>query len=343
MGQAEKLSTEFRVLLPDEWRTWVAENRMLAVDDRKIVDVLVRNGFSEQTAREEIDATARHPYFRAGNFIAQRLRKLESLLEARKQLQQLSSRGIDRRRGLSRQRFLDEYYARNRAVVLEGLLDDWKASSVWTPEYLKEKCGDAVIEVMMGRSSDRHYETNLDRHRMEMLLSEYVDLVLASGETNDYYLVANNHFLEREEAKPLLQDIVMFPEYLNPDIWKGRVFFWFGPAGTITPLHHDVGNIFMAQVYGRKRVILISSDQAHLVYNHLGVHSDVDCDDPDYEKHPLFREAIKDEIVLHPGEVLFLPVSVYHFVKALDVSMTVSFMNFVFPNTYHWPSLDVRR
>jgi hypothetical protein len=48
------------------------------------------------------------------------------------------------------------------------------------PEYLKQKCGNAIVEVMTGRSSDEHYETNLDRHRRKMLLREYVDLVLAS-------------------------------------------------------------------------------------------------------------------------------------------------------------------
>ncbi|HEY0139226.1 MAG TPA: cupin-like domain-containing protein [Nannocystis sp.] len=29
--------------------------------------------------------------------------------------------------------------------------------------------------------------------------------------------------------------------------------FWFGPAGTVTALHHDTSNILFFQVVGRKR------------------------------------------------------------------------------------------
>ena len=40
------------------------------------------------------------------------------------------------------------------------------------------------------------------------------------------------------------------------------------------------------------------------------------------------------ECVLNPGEILFLPVGCLHFVEGLDVSVTVSFTNFVFDNDF---------
>jgi hypothetical protein len=40
------------------------------------------------------------------------------------------------------------------------------------------------------------------------------------------------------------------------------------------------------------------------------------------------------DCVLSPGEILFLPVGCLHFVEALDVSVTVSFTNFVFDNDF---------
>jgi len=111
-------------------------------------------------------------------------------------------------------------------------------------------------------------------------------MVVNGGPSNDYYMVANNQTLEREEFKPLFNDIEIFPEYLNPTDTKGRVFFWFGPKGTITPLHHDPVNLILAQVSGRKLIKLISPQQTPLLYNHVGVFSKVDGENPDYEKYP---------------------------------------------------------
>jgi ribosomal protein L16 Arg81 hydroxylase len=46
------------------------------------------------------------------------------------------------------------------------------------------------------------------------------------------------------------------------------------------------------------------------------------------------RDATIIDIVVEPGEVLFMPVGWWHHVRALDAGMTVSFANFVFPNRF---------
>jgi ribosomal protein L16 Arg81 hydroxylase len=95
-------------------------------------------------------------------------------------------------------------------------------------------------------------------------------------------------------------------------------------------------NILLAQVVGRKRITLIPSFESHLVYNHIGVYSQVDCENPDLSRYPLFAKASKFETVLEPGEVLFIPVGWWHQVRSLDVSISVSCTNFVAPNNYRW-------
>jgi ribosomal protein L16 Arg81 hydroxylase len=50
----------------------------------------------------------------------------------------------------------------------------------------------------------------------------------------------------------------------------------------------------------------------------------------------MFRQATVINLILQPGEVLFMPVGWWHHVRALDVSVTVSFTNFVFPNHFKW-------
>ena len=92
----------------------------------------------------------------------------------------------------------------------------------------------------------------------------------------------------------------------------------------------------MAQVAGRKKFRLIPSTQADFVYNREGVYSDVDCENPDASLYPKFRNATIIDVTVEPGEVLFVPVGWWHHVRALDVSMTISFTNFVFPNFFNW-------
>jgi hypothetical protein len=65
----------------------------------------------------------------------------------------------------------------------------------------------------------------------------------------------------------LWDDIEGIPPYLvENDQNKG--FFWFGPAGTITPLHHDLTNNFMVQICGRKHVKIIPAYELPYLYNH---------------------------------------------------------------------------
>jgi ribosomal protein L16 Arg81 hydroxylase len=165
-------------------------------------------------------------------------------------------------------------------------------------------------------------------------------MVLAGGATNDYYLVANNGFFDRPEALQLASEAPVLPEYLDHSDRQGQMFLWFGPAGTITPLHHDLMNVMIAQIYGRKRFTLIPPEQTAYVYNNAGVYGEVDCAKPDYSKHALYGEARPVNFVLTPGDVLFLPVGWWHYVKALDVSIMVSYINFKFPNHYSWSNPD---
>jgi len=331
--------------LPKRWRRWIAENKMLGVEDERIIEILLENGYRQQLAHREVRDIVSHPYFQAGMWMTQRLKKLESLLDVYRILSSLSTNFgiVERRRNLSRKGFLKDYYSRNRAVIIVDIMNNWKALELWSTDYLKSTCGDVLVEIMTGRNADPDYELNLDRHRTTVSFKDYIDMVMSGGGTNDYYMVANNFFLRNEGVKRLYEDIEMFPEYLDDGKSTDTGSFWFGPEGTITPLHHDVMNILLAQAVGRKRVILISPDQSHLVYNNTGVFSEVDCENPNYDLYPLFRQVKMIDITLEPGEVLFLPVGWWHYVRALDTSISISFINFVFPNSYDWTSPEISR
>jgi hypothetical protein len=321
-----------------EWIDWIVVNKQRHVDDQTLIEVLKEHAISEEIAIEAV-RSARLPGRKSYNRdLARKLDKLEGLLTMYGVLnaQHPLSGKVERRRNLSPEGFQRNYYCANRPVVLLDLMRDWKALSLWTPKYLKDQYANQMVEITANRLHDMSYEINLDQHRKKVRFGDYVDMVLGGGRTNDFYMTANNHVLESEGMKTLLNDIVIFPGLLDPNKADGTIFFWFGPAGTVTPLHHDLVNIFMAQVRGRKLVKLIPSHQLPLVYNHVGVFSEVDCERPNYGKYPRFRSTIVTDVTLNPGEVLFIPVGWWHYVRALDTSITVTLDNFVFPNEYEW-------
>jgi hypothetical protein len=234
---------------------------------------------------------------------------------------------VERRAQVSREEFFSRYHRQNHPVILTDMMDQWPAMTRWTPDYLKRICGDEIVQIMSGRDSDPHYEIRSENRKTPMRFGEYVDKVVTAGQTNDFYLVAQNEFMQTTGGKRLYDDILPPPDYLD-DRRDGYIFMWFGPGGTVTPLHHDTADIFLAQVQGRKRVTMIPASNKALVYNHIGVFGEVDCEHPDYIRHPLYRYAEKTVFELSPGEILFIPVNWWHHIRALDVSMSVSFTNF---------------
>jgi ribosomal protein L16 Arg81 hydroxylase len=321
--------------IPPVWLKWIAENQTRGVAPAEILDILVANGFDPVVAREQVSRPPGHPSLPTEGMPARDTEKLQELMSIYSDLwRHRNIKHIDRVIGLTGEQFFRLYYAANRPVILLDSMQDWPALQSWSPDYLRARCGEQLVEVMTGRNSDAQYEINSERHKTRMRLDQFVELVQNAGATNDFYMVANNRSLESDSMRLLLDDIHTLDELLDPQKASGRLFLWFGPAGSVTPLHHDTMNVLLAQVLGRKLITLIPSFETHLVYNHIGVYSAVDCEAPDYDRYPLFRDASRVEVLLEPGEALFIPVGWWHHVRSLDVSISVSFTNFLAPNEY---------
>jgi hypothetical protein len=331
--------------LDHSWRRWLAENYLVGTGADQIVDVLVLQGLPESEARAELDRVRADDNLVPAGWMVQRLRKLESLLQSQQRMHALDPAYgvVPRRAGLTRAEFLSEHYAANRPVVLTDLADRWPAVSRWTPEYLVDRVGAEVVEVMTARDRDTRYEQNLEVHRTEMPFRDYVEQVESSGSTNDFYLVANNHFFERPIAGSLLADITLDDRVLDPQSPPSQMFFWYGPAGTVTPLHHDTSNVLLTQVRGSKQVVLVPALESYRVYNDVAVYSPVDPEHADLERYPLFAEATSMTVTLNAGEALLIPVGWWHHVRSLEVSISVSFTSFCFPNTFEWSFPQINR
>jgi len=174
--------------LSGEWRRWIAENKLLRCSDEKLIAVLQNRGFDVQQALRYFVEETSNPLFEAGLRVADMLRKLESLLAIYEQLSCLAplSQEVELREALPWNEFLCNYYVLNQPVILSDIMRNWKALTLWSLKYLRNFCGQQLVEVQDGRNSDPRYEINSSHHKRLISFSDYADLVDKSGETNDF-------------------------------------------------------------------------------------------------------------------------------------------------------------
>jgi [protein]-arginine 3-hydroxylase / protease len=94
---------------------------------------------------------------------------------------------------------------------------------------------------------------------------------------------------------------------------------------------------FFCQVAGAKYVRLYNHDQTPKLYvvkgdkagsakrTARGNVSDVCVEHPDFDRHPLFRDAQFTHTIMTPGDMLFLPTRCWHYVRSLSTSISVNF------------------
>jgi hypothetical protein len=329
--------------LTDDWRQWIAENRLRDCTPESMLQTMMAASLDPLAAQAAIVQMETDPAFRAARRMQQLQRKLESVAGNLQRVWEAAPeyRVVEKRTAPSRDEFLARYVHACRPVVLTDVTADWPAMRTWSPEDLKRRFGHLVVEIQDGRNADPRYEENKLAHRQQALLGPFVDRVLAGGPTNDYYLTANNEALRRPEFAPLLADIGRMPPACDRAALTERSSFWFGPAGTVTPLHHDTIMLFHTQVVGRKRWRLVSPLETPRLYNHNNVFSPIDLDRPDLARYPLFAQVTVLDVVVEPGETIFLPLAWWHHVESLDVGLSFSFTNLDVPNEFTYRNPEI--
>jgi hypothetical protein len=332
------------LVLDDGWRQWIAENRLRDCTPESMVQTMVAAGLNRTECQLAVAKMERDPAFLAARKHQQLYRKLESVLANQQKLWESAPQYgvVEKRRTVSKGEFIDRYVRGSRPLVLTGVAADWPAMRRWSPQDLKTRFGHLDVQIQAERSADPQYEQNKLEHSRTVRLADFVDTVLRGGSTNDYYLTANNEALRRPEFAPLLKDIGTLPPFCDRDQLAQRSSFWFGPAGTVTPLHHDTLMLMHTQIVGRKRWRFISPLQTPHLYNHFEVYSPIDIDQPDLVRYPRFGQVKVLEAIVEPGETVYLPLGWWHQVTALDVSLSFSYSNIAVPNEFSYQNPDIR-
>lgn len=320
--------------LSDQWQRWIVDNAVAGVSVADIGAELVRRGLPAEQAADPLRLV--DVEFLLEQVLrperAQR-QKYELLLGDYSKLDALSGTELPERHGISGEEFFDRFYLRNQPVVLRGiaagsgLLD-------WTPATLREQFGALDVQVQTGRRAEPIWDVFLRGKTSTMSLADYVDLVLSSGETNEFYLTANENFLAHDRDRLILADVAFADALLDTERRYQGTNLWLGPAGTISPLHRDRVNVLNLQTVGSKRITLIDSCQLPKVYNQQSYYSMVDVEHPDLARFPDFADVTVRSAVLQPGDAVFIPINWWHHLRALQVSVSITFVNFRLDNTF---------
>ena len=216
----------------------------------------------------------------------------------------------------------EEYIKKDKVVILKNVVKDWPAATL-TLEMLQENFGDKKLRI---RAGDRLNWKTLCRVKMK----DYINFIRGAHDISPLDQWKN---LNPYAAFNVVEGIDASVDFhsLMPDTFTHTpTILWLGPKHSLTPLHYDdSGHTFLAQIHGRKRFILYPYHETPNLYpsdlfDFMSVFSEVNIDNPDYARHPKFKQAKSIEVILNPGEIIVIPMRMWHQVEALDESLSFS-------------------
>ncbi|MEM7535837.1 MAG: cupin-like domain-containing protein [Chloroflexota bacterium] len=208
--------------------------------------------------------------------------------------------------------------------MLTDTMQEWPATKKWSLPFFKTlvpedpsmyaEVGDIVLD-----PSSRFQQVEFGK---------YVDDLMAGKGTRDSKHIAYLADFNIFQNFPALQEDVDFG-LITSNTVKTRINGWIGPENTVASYHADLADNLFAQVQGRKLVKLVSPKHNRMMYPSKkfdagSVLSSVDADDYDAGQYPLFDESKSQYTVLGPGELLYIPYGWWHYIRALDPSISIN-------------------
>ncbi len=233
---------------------------------------------------------------------------------------------IDTVENISTADFKNKYYFLKKPLVITGLAKEWPAYKKWNWDYFKEIVGDQKVALYNNVKSDAYTPINTaDDYKT---FREYVDMIQDGPAAWRIFLF--NIF---DHAPQLINDFA-WPEHLMRGFVKKYPMLFTGGASSITHMHFDIdlSHILHTQFAGRKRVLLFRYEEQHKLYRKpFEVLSLADFSNysknngtPDYEKFPALQYAVGYDLILNPGDTLFMPAGYWHHMEYIDSGFAMS-------------------
>lgn len=236
-----------------------------------------------------------------------------------------------------------------RPAILKGLIKDWpvvqkgKESSQALCDYLLENNQNSQVgfihsEGQNGRLFYNDDLTGVNFSSGKNTLSNAVNKILEYSETEE----DSKYYISSAPVKQHFPNFLHenYNDFLNNDAHPG---FWISNQVTVAP-HFDIPDNIACCVSGKRKFTLFPPDQISNMYvGPIDVTpagqpiSLVELNNPDYDKFPKFKEALKHAQVaeLEPGDALYIPSLWWHNVESLEkFNMLVTFFHDATPQQY---------
>lgn len=214
--------------------------------------------------------------------------------------------------------FKSQFFLKEKPIVLKNFASDWPAIKKWTPDFFKNSYGDQEVKVY-SHEFGTPGETYMSPIKM-MTMRDYLSAIL---DGNKPWRI----FLNNLAAKcPNLKSDVGLRHW-SLKFSKRFLFLFFGPKNSETQLHYDIdmSHVFHTVLWGRKRFVIFAPDQSKNLYRHpFTVRSYVDLNKPDFQNYPKLQDLKGYEVVLEPGETLFMPAGYWHHVTYEEAGYGIS-------------------
>lgn len=220
-------------------------------------------------------------------------------------------------------------------VIFRGAAVDWPCTRLWSDDYLLRKLQGKSVTVT--RSDVPLFTADPERghytpEQLEpMPFADFMRLTTSPQGPPHYYL--HKHSLQQQLTE--LRDDIVVPELIQ-HFQTLIISLWMGPAGSITPIHHDFTDNFFVQVRGRKRVIMYRPEPDSAFYRlpfratnqrsswHISRVGSLTSNDGN--AFPKFAAAQPIDVLVEQGDLLYIPSFFWHEVHSLDSpSMSLSY------------------
>ncbi|KAL7881412.1 hypothetical protein AOLI_G00082600 [Acnodon oligacanthus] len=229
--------------------------------------------------------------------------------------------------------FKKEIYPLRKPAVLKGV-PLGPCLEKWTVDYLAVKGGQREVKIHVSCVPQMDFLHKNFVYRT-LPFGEFVHRAAAT-EHQEFFISKDEHYYLRslgEDARKEPADLKkQFPELANdfhiPPFFEPKQFFSsvfrISSPGLQLWTHYDVMDNVLAQVTGRKRVVLYSPQDALHLYLSGDKSEVLDIDSPDLEQYPDFVKAHRYECVLEPGDLLFIPALWFHNTLALQFGVGIN-------------------
>ena len=242
---------------------------------------------------------------------------------------------IQRIHNPSTDNFTADFLVPQSPCIITGAIENWQALLLWNRDYLQRKIGDTVVRC---RVSNSNYFDNYNRHKA-IKIAFFLDWIKSQEKEQDKFLQL---FGKRKSAKQYFIGSLDIPTYfpeIASDIQQLPYVpsnlltsnnLWLGYGGNRVNLHYDLFHNINAQIIGKKHWIIFPPQQSSLLYPNPWYSrffwcSRVNIEQPNYEQFPLFKSAQPIEVIVEPGEVLFLPAGWWHSPIGVGFNVAVNF------------------